>query len=156
MAGEVFSFRGQEWVARRTRKGDTLAKLAAAYQVPARDIVEANGIPYQNDHINQWVKNIGGTCMPYKEGQPKVVGCADGGWAVFTDSTTINLPNRKRIDVPDIPTGPPAPAGPIMSQVPSGGTPWLLVGALAIGAGALYLRSRKKGRGRRVPAPVQF
>ena len=89
---------GTQFVPTFTKTGDTLALLASAYGVSAKEIVEANGLTWQrsvasakqvlNDYgipfggltnsqaqtlarvndINHWVLSANGKCMPYDPG----------------------------------------------------------------------------------------
>jgi hypothetical protein len=127
------------WIPTILNKDDTLAGLASAYGVTARDIAAHNGVDASlqpNDWgraVEAWVLKTGGFRHPPSERSPNKL--APGlGYAAFAPGQVILLPEG----------GPRSPArAPLAAAAPSSNSA-LLLGALALGAFLLY--KAKKGR----------
>lgn len=81
-----------KWAQTKVRAGDTLQTIASRYNVAPEEIVEANGVKWGIQPINAWVIKTGGKWLP--QSGDAVPGSPTGGWAVFTDRSTILLPAR--------------------------------------------------------------
>ncbi len=150
------------WIRTKTRKGDTLATLAAYYKTTAKIICQKNGIAFGNDPINMWVASIGGTCQNKVAGQPVVKGCSSGGWATFNDNTEILLPDIPRAGVnppPGVPAPPAPPKVPSITVPTPGLSTMTMVGIFAAGTLGIVLwhkvrtRKAKEAANKKKPSP---
>lgn len=131
-----------QWVKTKTRNGDTLTSLSAYYSKTAKEIIQKNGVAFTNDGINQWVASIGGKCLPKVAGQPTIKGCASSGWAVFTDSTEILLPNIPRQGV----NPSPGTKLPVVVGKTEADSTMMMLGILGIGTLAIVVVSKLKNK----------
>ena len=74
------------------RDGDTLASLASEYGISAQQICALNGVAWSSSAIDAWVMSHGGRRAAYDPSQP-YDSARQLGWALFTSSSQIQLPN---------------------------------------------------------------
>ena len=99
--------------------------------------------------INEWVLSRNGKCMPFDPGASllgrKMIPCASGGYAVFTNESEIMLPEKSRKKI--TPLIPGAASKAMLSTLAPAPppSPMMMYGGVALGVvGLLYFLNKKK------------
>lgn len=134
----------QEWVHQHTVENDTLASLAEAYGVSAKEICSQNGVPFTTADIQRWVKAHNGKVLPYDSSSHPFPNSKEG-WAVFTSRSEIRLPKIQRKDGKGFASITDARGGPMMANM-FGSVPGIVMVVGLVVAGFVILPKLKKSR----------